>query len=88
MSKRGKHKSVCPAADRALRRLEASDLVSKVILGASHNCRHKYSPGHLKLQRTENAGLKVNCYGGNGVTTMYVYCNPADREQVKQLLDS
>ncbi len=88
MTKRGRHKSLEKALDRSLRSLAAHPKVKKVILGSSENARHKFSPGTLRFQREEPNGLKVNGYSGNGVTTIYVYCNPEDRNFVKNLLSS
>lgn len=86
--KRGRHKSLETALDRRLRRLADRDLVKKVILGASDNARHKYSPGTLKIQREEPNGFKVNGYSGNGVTVVYIYCNESDKEAVRLLISS
>lgn len=87
-TKRGKHKSVGPALDRRLRRLAAYKAVSKIILGATFNCRHSFSPGHLKLQMFTDAGMKINGYDGNGVVRIHVYCKEGDKETVRDLLDS
>jgi hypothetical protein len=88
MSKRGRHTSLCSSSDRTIKRLESSPFITKIILGKSENCRHKYSPGTLKIQREENAGFKVNCYGGNGVTTIYIYCDEIHKDTVINLIKS
>jgi len=88
MSKRGRHTSACPKANRRLRRLESDDRVTGVKLGATNNARTKYSPGHLKFQRFVDAGIKVNCYTENGVIDVFVYCDEEHREYVRNLLDS
>lgn len=87
-TKRGRHKSAGPALNRRLLRLAAQDIVSKIILGATSNCRHSYAPGHLKLQMITDAGMKINGYDGNGVIQIHVYCEEKDKEAVRALLDS
>lgn len=88
MSKIGKHRSVDSALKQKLNWLELQSPVKKIILGASHNCRHSYSPGHIKLQRFVDGGMKVNLYSGKGVTTGYIYCDESDKDVVRDLLDS
>lgn len=88
MTKRGKHKSVEASLDRRLRRLASNPLIKKIILGASDNARHKFSPGTLRIQREEPNGFKVNGYSGRGVTEMYVYCDEIHKQQVRDLISS
>ena len=87
-TKRGRHKSAGAALNRRLIRLASNEIVSKVILGATHNCRHSYSPGHLKHQMFTDAGMKINGYDGNGVIQIHIYCEEKDKEAVRALLDS
>ena len=87
-TKRGKHKSAGSALDRRLRKLAVHTIVSKIILGATFNCRHSYAPGHIKLQMLTDAGMKINGYDGNGVIQIHVYCEEKDKEAVRDLLDS
>lgn len=84
--KQGKHKSMDNKVKLSVRWLERYDFVQKVILGASHNCRHKYSPGTVRITRKIDAGFKVNLYGGTGVTTAYIYTDHADREELQKAL--
>lgn len=88
ISKLGKHRSVDSALKRKLDWLKSQNLIKKIILGASHNCRHAYSPGHAKWQRFVDGGMKVNFYGGRGITTGYIYCEEEDKDVVRGLLDS
>ena len=87
MSKLGQHQSLSKAARRRVQALEDSPLVTGIKIGRTDNCRHKFAPGTLKLQRAVDAGLKVNCYGDNGVTTIYVYCDKHHVPEVSALLD-
>lgn len=86
--KRGRHKSVDAALNRRLRRLEDNPLIKKVILGATNNARHAFSPGTLRVQYETPNGFKVNGYSGNGVVTIHVYCYDSDKEAVKELISS
>jgi len=88
MNKKGRHKTLESSLNRRLETLASDDRVLKTILGTSFNCRHTYSPGHLKVQREINAGFKVNGYSGNGVTEIFVYCAEEDKSDVKKLMDS
>ena len=86
--KRGRHKSVDAALDRRLRRLESNPLIKKVILGATSNARHAFTPGTLRVQFETPNGFKVNGYSGNGVVVIHIYCADSDREKVKDLISS
>lgn len=86
--KRGRHKSVDAALNRRLRRLEDNPLIKKVILGATNNARHAFSPGTLRVQYETPNGFKVNGYSGNGVVTIHVYCSDSDKENVRGLISS
>ncbi len=86
--KSGRHTSVCPACKRSLTRLKKHHIVKKIVLGASNNCRHKFSPGTVRIQLETDAGFKINIYGGNGITTGYLYCEEKDKSQVVALLNS
>jgi hypothetical protein len=86
--KLGKHRSVDSALKQKINWLEKQKSIKKIVLGASRNCRHAYSPGHIKLQRFIDGGMKVNLYSGNGVTTGYIYCEEENKKIVSDLLDS
>lgn len=88
MSKRGKHTSACPKAERRLRKLEADSRVTGVKHGATQSARTKYGAGHLKFQRFVDAGMKVNCFMDGAVLTVFVYCDEVHRNEVRGLLDS
>ena len=56
--------------------LESQDGVSKVVLGISNCCRHKYPPGHIKVRSLVSGGIKVNGYSGKGITDMFIRVSP------------
>jgi hypothetical protein len=61
--------------------------VSKVIIGFSEACRHKYPPGHIRFKMDVDGGFKINAYSGNGVTDLYVKIDPiTQREHIKALI--
>ena len=71
-----------------MKRLAADAKVTGTKYGTAINCRTHYAPGHVKFQRFVDAGMKVNCYTGNGVVEIYLYCAQEDKLYVKGLLDS
>lgn len=85
-SKRGRHKSADHALDRSLRWLESLEIVKKVILGITENTRHKFTPGHLKIQMTVQGGLKFKGYSGNGVVDIFVRIEPEHVARLSELI--
>ena len=84
---KGKHTSVDKNLKQNILWIENIPFVSKVILGFSESCRHKYPPGHIKFKMNVNGGIKVNAYSGKGVTDVFIRINPTDkREEVKNLI--
>jgi hypothetical protein len=77
---RGKHKSLDPKLSRERDWLQSFNEVSTVIVGRSESCRHRYSPGTLKIQSETNNGFKMNGYSGNGVTVIYCYVHHPDHK--------
>lgn len=58
--------------------------VSKVVIGFSESCRHKYAPGHIRFKSDVDGGIKINAYSGKGVTDIFIKIDPiAEREAVK-----
>jgi hypothetical protein len=82
MSKKAKHLSVCKHAKRLIDRLESIEEVTKVVIGLSVCCRHAFSPGMAKLQASSDAGFRLNVYGGNGITSVFVVVEPNSRAAV------
>ncbi len=61
--------------------------VSKIVIGISESCRHKYPPGHIRFKMDVDGGIKVNAYSGNGVTDIYIKIDPiSERENIKSQL--
>lgn len=59
-------------------RLEAIDEVTRVVIGISTCCRHAFAPGMAKVQAANEAGIRLNVYGGNGITSVFVVCSDQD----------
>jgi hypothetical protein len=58
--------------------------VSKVVIGISESCRHKYPPGFIRFKSDVDAGIKINAYSGNGVTDLFIKIDPiSERENIK-----
>ncbi len=85
---KGKHTSLDKDLGRSISWLEKVASVSKVVLGFSECCRHKYPPGHIRFKADVSGGIKINGYSGKGVTDIFVRIVPIeDREQIKLLID-
>ena len=58
--------------------------VSKIVIGISEACRHKYPPGHIRFKLDVEGGIKINAYSGKGVTDLFIKIEPiTERENVK-----
>ncbi len=58
--------------------------VSKIVIGFSEACRHKYPPGHIRFKLDVDGGIKINAYSGKGVTDIFIKIDPiSERENVK-----
>lgn len=58
--------------------------VTKIVIGFSESCRHRYSPGHIRFKSNVEGGIKINAYSGNGVTDLFIKIYPiTEREKVK-----
>jgi hypothetical protein len=84
---RGRHTSLDKHLKPSVSWLESIPEITKIVLGFSENCRHKYAPGYIKFKQNVAGGIKVNGYSGNGVIDMYIKIDPISaREQVKDLI--
>jgi len=79
---KGKHKSVPKELKKNISWIEAQG--AKVVLGLSECARHKFSPGHIKLVKRDEAGLKAIGYSGNGIINFFIVCK--NDEIAKQML--
>ncbi len=87
MALQGRHKTLDKHVKRSVAWLEDIPYVTKVVLGFSENCRHRYAPGSLKYKRNVRGGFKMNAYSGKGVTDIFVKIEPIEqREHVKMLM--
>ena len=58
--------------------------VTKIVIGISESCRHKYPPGHIRFKMDVEGGIKINAYSGKGVTDLFIKIAPIDqREKIK-----
>lgn len=69
---RGKHQSIPKELKKNITWIEAQG--AKVILGLCDCARHKFPPGHIKIQGETDAGLRANGYSGNGVMKFFIRC--------------
>lgn len=85
--KKGKHKSLDKAMKPHIRWLEAMPCITKVVLGISEACRHRYAPGTLRFKSNVDGGIKINGYSGIGVTDIFIKIDPiTERERIKALI--
>lgn len=84
---RAKHKSLYGKADRVLRSIEESEMISRVVLGRSRGKSHGQPDGTVKVQNDEQAGIRILIYSSKGITEAYVYCKAENRDQVKALIE-
>lgn len=84
---KGKHKSVDKNLKHSILWVESLPAVSKVVLGFSEACRHKYPPGHIKIKMEVDGGIKANAYSGKGVTDIFIRVKSIDKiDEVKDLI--
>jgi hypothetical protein len=61
--------------------------VTKIVIGFSEACRHKYPPGHIRFKSDVDGGIKINAYSGKGVTDLFIKIEPiSERENVKMAI--
>jgi len=89
MEKTGRHKTLDKELKRTVQWLLGLPSVSKVVIGISESCRHKYAPGTIKWTMDMPAGIKANGYSGKGITNLFIRVDPPDDREVikKKLLD-
>lgn len=87
MTLQGRHKSLDKHVKRSVAWIEGIASVTKVVLGFSESCRHRYPPGHIRFKMNVRGGFKVNAYSGRGVTDIFIKIDPIeDREQVREMI--
>ena len=81
---RGKHKSLDKDLKLSMLWIENIPGVTKIVLGFSECCRHKYPSGYVKIKMDVDGGIKVNGYSGKGVTDVFIRIDPIElRNNVK-----
>jgi hypothetical protein len=71
MSK-GRHKTIPKELKKEMKWIESQG--AKLVLGICESTRHKFSPGHIRLLRKEDAGIKSVAYTGNGIMNFFIVC--------------
>ena len=85
MALQGRHTTLDKHVKRSVTWIESIPAVTKVVLGFSESCRHRYPPGHIRTRMNVRGGIKVNAYSGNGITDIFIKIDPiSDRDSVKQ----
>lgn len=74
----GRHKTLDKSLKSSIKFVKSLDGVKKIVLGFSESCRHRYSPGHIKIRSKVDGGIKVNAYSGKGVTDVFIRISPED----------
>ena len=72
MKKRGKHTSLDPNIKRSVAWLESLKEVQRVIITRTESCRHKFSPGILRVRHDAPGGFRINGYGGNCISDIFI----------------
>jgi hypothetical protein len=87
MTLQGRHKSLDKHVKPNIAWIESIPSVTKVVLGFSESCRHRYAPGHIRFKTNVRGGIKINAYSGRGVTDIFIKIDPIeDRELVKAMI--
>jgi hypothetical protein len=83
----GRHKSLDKHVKQSMNWVKKLDNVTKIVIGISKCCRHKYPPGNIRVRIDVDAGIKVNAYSGNGVTDIFIKIDPiTEREKIKKII--
>jgi hypothetical protein len=81
---RGKHQHLDQSIRRSIEWMESLPHVKRVIPCRIECCKHKYSPGNLRVMGDERNGFRVNAYTGFGVRDIFVILDSLEnREKTK-----
>lgn len=87
MAIHGRHRTLDKHVKRSVTWIETIPEITKIVLGFSESCRHRYPPGHIRFKMNVRGGFKVNAYSGIGVTDIFIKVEPIEsRELVKQMI--
>ena len=84
--KHGRHQTLSKNLRRSVDWLENRPGVKKVVLGLAEACRHRRSPGDLKVRRATDAGLHLNGYSGTGVIKLFLVCDADRRDDLRRAI--
>lgn len=82
----GRHTTLDKHVKRSIAWMESVPAITKIVLGFSESCRHRYPPGHIRIKGNVRGGFKVNAYSGRGVTDIFIKIEPIEaRDKVKEM---
>lgn len=82
-----RHQSLDKNVKQNIEWIKTLPTVTKIVIGISESCRHKYPPGHIRFRIDVPGGIKVNAYSGKGVTDIFIKIEPiSQREHTKTLI--
>ena len=83
----GRHQSLDSHCKQSLAWIKTIPSVTKIVIGISESCRHRYPPGYIRFRMDVSGGIKVNAYSGNGISDIFIKIDPIeDREKVKMMI--
>lgn len=72
--------------ERSLLWLEGLSIVDRVVIHRVENCRHKYSPGMLRVRRSSVGGLMLSGYMGRGIADIFVHLSLENLDEFNRLM--
>jgi hypothetical protein len=78
----GRHTSVPSELKKTLKRVLPKD--AKIVLNDICSCRHKYTPGTVRVTEHTHNTLKLRGYYGSGIANFFVKC--ADEAEIQGIM--
>lgn len=85
MPSRGRHQSTSKECKQTIEKIEAIDGVIGVIIGHSYGGKSlgkNSRTGAVKVQRTEDAGIKAATQSGKGLQELFIRTEPGTAERI------